>query len=218
MSGAAWRRVVPAGLMLGLLAGPSAAEAPQVAYNAGLLSIRCANAPLATVLEQVKTATGMELIFEGTPGSTRLTADIPAQPVSLALPRLLEGTGVNYLLVADHADPRRVAKMYIGSTATAGTSSGTPSPADRRAARTAPPVAPIQEPTTVLPLPEPPAEQGGDDDDEVSTDVPTTVEAEPAPVPGGEFHPIRDPFGRAIPRNNPGGGPGGGRRGGKSDQ
>lgn len=212
----AWQRLVAAGLWLGLATGASASETPAVVYNGGLLSIRCANAPLAGVLEQVKAATGMELIFEGTPAATRLTADIPSQPVSLALPRLLEGTGVNYLLVADQADPRRVAKMYVGSTAAA--SGATPSSplADRRAARSSRPAPAVNEPMA-LPVPEVPAEEPAGDDEEVSTNVPTSPDVEPVAPTGPDVHPMRDPFGRPIPRNNPGGADGG-RRGEKRDQ
>ena len=142
-----------------------------------------------------------------------MTADIPAQPVSLALPRLLEGTGVNYLLVADHADPRRVAKMYVGSTASGSVAAAASSPADRRAARTARPAPPMEEPVA-LPVPEPPAEEaaGEDEDEYVPTTTPTMPEPETRPD-----QPIRDPFGRVIPRNNAGA-QGGGRRGAQRDQ
>jgi hypothetical protein len=204
-----------AGLALGLAARAHAGGAPQVVYKDGLLSIQCADAPLAGVLDQVKAATGMELIYEGAPASMRLTAAIAAQPASLVLPRLLEGTGVNYLLVADRADPRRVATMYVGD-AKSGTSPGSPAVAPRPPGR--PPKAspaPFVEPEP-MPIPEAPVNaEPADDDDKPTTPEPEVVAPAAPQTPEG-FHPIADPFGRPIPANNRGGG--GGRRLGRAGE
>jgi hypothetical protein len=97
------------------LAAPAhAGDQPEIGYQDGLLTVRCTDAPLGGVLDQIKAATGMTLILEGVAAGTRLTADVQAQPASLALQRLLEGTGVDYALVMERADPRRVATLYVG--------------------------------------------------------------------------------------------------------
>jgi len=106
-----------------LHAGP-----PAVEFNDGLLSIRCADAPLGGLLEQIKAATGMTLILEGVAADTRLTADVQAQPASLALQRLLEGTGVDYALVMERSDPRRVATLYVGDRKAAAAAPATAAP------------------------------------------------------------------------------------------
>ena len=193
----------------------SAGEMPAVVYEDGLLAIRCADAPLGGILEQVKAATGMDLILEGAPPTARLTAHLEAQPVSQALPRLLEGTGVDYLLVADRADPRRVATLYVGGAKTgAPAGPGAPVPAAARRAARARPAPPMVEPEP-LPIPDAPPEPEVPADEDEEKDA--TVEAEPPPAPDPGAAPgaagtqsILDPFGRAIPMR--GAGPGRGAR------
>jgi len=102
---------------------------PAVEFNDGLLTIRCADAPLGGLLDQVKAATGMTLILEGSAPGLRLTAQVEALPVSMAIPRLLEGTGIDYALVTDRRDPRRVATLYVGAGKGAATPGATTGPA-----------------------------------------------------------------------------------------
>lgn len=208
------RRSALACLCVGLATLASGDQAT-VDYKDGLLSVRCADTPLTQVLEQIKAATGMALIVEGSTGGTRLTAEIAAQPVSVALPRLLEGTGVDYLLVADRADPRRIATLYVGDrkAGTAATAVGAVAPAVAGGRATSRPFVPPRaaEPES-MPIPdsaaevEPPVVE--DDGDEVSTDVehvkvPAAVVPPPVAAPGPGFHPVLDPFGRPIPVQTP---------------
>jgi hypothetical protein len=190
-----------AALALGLaaLAGAARADEPAVKYEGGALSVRCADAPLAEVLERIKTAAGVALIVESAGGTTKLTADVPPLPFALAIARLLEGTGVGYVLVEDPADPWRVKTVYVTDAKPAGAAASGP-----RTAGAVPTPAVVPPPVMTQPIPDPlprsePAD-ADDDDEEVSTDTPT-VAAEPAapvaPTPG--FHPVLDPFGRPIP-------------------
>jgi hypothetical protein len=149
------KRVVLAAWLLApaawLHAGP-----PTVELHDGLLTIHCADAPLLGLLEQVKAATGMTLIVEGPAASTRLTAQVDGLPVSQAIPRLLEGTGIDYALVADPRDLRRVATLYVGAgkgAAPAGAGSG---PA-------APPRPAMPEPPPMAEAPAPEEPQGVED-------------------------------------------------------
>jgi hypothetical protein len=199
----------------GLLAAPAAglsSDEPSVVYQDGLLSIQCADAPLSGILDRIKDVTGMELLLEGSAGNTRLTAQITAQPASLALLRLLEGTGINYLLVADRADPRRVAKMYVGeptSPATPGRPAASPSAPGR--VQRVPRPAPRDDDDGMTAEPGEVPQPAIPDEDDDEQPVPPPGPAEPAPTvatpapgaPGAGFHPVLDPFGRPIPIQAP---------------
>jgi hypothetical protein len=190
-----------AALALAALAGPVRGDEPVVAYADGALSVRCADAPLATLLERIQAATGVVLIVEGNDDATRLTADLPPLPVARAIPRLLEGTGIGYLLVADPGDASRVATVYVSVGKAAPTPGGSlppaaPLPAARLAART--PEAMPQE--LVEAIAEAQAEAEADEDEEISTDPPAPPPEAPPPAAG--FHPVLDPFGRPIPTDD----------------
>src|SRR5919108_6191208 len=99
-----------------LLAAPAVADDDiDLGYDEGLLSIRCVDARLATLLDEIRTATGMELIVADATPTVRVTTELQAQPVSVVIQRLLEGTGLDYVIVLDPSDGRRVAKMYLES-------------------------------------------------------------------------------------------------------
>lgn len=119
-----------------LLMAPSL-KASEVQYQGGRMTIRCNNENLGQLFEQIKTATGMELILDGAVKNTRLTADISGEPLNLAIERLMEGSGLNYVMLMDRADWQRVAKMFItsggSSGATAPGRAATPAPLARRA-------------------------------------------------------------------------------------
>jgi hypothetical protein len=87
----------------------------EVSYSGGLLTVRCDELPLSQVFEQIKTHTGIELILEDSVKTTRLTANIEAKPVHMALERLLEGSGVNYAMTFDPQDWTRVTRIFVGS-------------------------------------------------------------------------------------------------------
>jgi hypothetical protein len=149
------------------------ADPPAVEFNDGLLTIRCADAPLDGLLDQVKDATGITLILEGSAAGTRLTARVESLPVSMAIPRLLEGTGIDYALVADRRDPRRVATLYVGAGKSAATPGAARGPAVSPSAR-----AGAAEPAPAVEAPaveEPPAVEessvGSEPDDGLDADI-----------------------------------------------
>lgn len=86
----------------------------QVSFEDDLLTVRCVEAPLTQVFEQIKSATGMELILEDEVKTKRLTADIVDQPTHSAIERLLEGAGVNYAMSFDIQNWQRVSMIFIG--------------------------------------------------------------------------------------------------------
>ena len=87
----------------------------EVSFENDLLTVRCTQAPLAQVFEQIKAATGMELILEDGVKTKRLTADIEAQPAHSAIERLLEGVGVNYAMSFDIQNWQQVSMIFIGA-------------------------------------------------------------------------------------------------------
>ena len=101
------------GTML-LSSAPSWAQPVTVVYQKGLLTIQCTNAPLSSVFESIASQTGIELILEDETKSKRLTASLNDVPVAMAIQRLLEGTGVNYIVMMDPSDWGRVGKVFVG--------------------------------------------------------------------------------------------------------
>jgi len=99
-----------------LLASPSLwAQSVDVTYLNGLVTIQCKDAPLSNVFERIEGATGIELTLEDEVKSKRLTANLSGLPVSMAVSRLLEGVGVNYIVMMDAYDWERVAKIFVGA-------------------------------------------------------------------------------------------------------
>jgi hypothetical protein len=116
----------------------SAAGTPVVSYDAGLLTVQCNETPLSEVFEQIKAATGVELILEDEIKGKRLSANIEAQPVHLAIERLLEGSGVNLVVFFDYQDFQRVDKVFIGGGG-GGPARAAPPAASTRSNRRRPP-------------------------------------------------------------------------------
>lgn len=102
---------------LSLLAAASAALAQPVTvtHREGLLSINCTAAPLADVFAAIEREAGVELTLEDEVKSKQLTADLVDVPVSMAVQQLLEGAGVNFVVMMDPTDWARVGRIYVGA-------------------------------------------------------------------------------------------------------
>ena len=131
-------------VVLALWAGTAQAQSLSVAYRNNLLTVRCDNASLGQVFEQIRTATGMELFVEDPVKSIRLTADIDGEPFNFAVERLLAGAGVNYAMMYDREDWQQVAKLFIGEGG--GPLASTP-PAARQPTRRVQPLEDAYDPT-----------------------------------------------------------------------
>ena len=125
-----------AGLLAASAAGVSAGDALDVTYAGGLLTVRCADAGLADVLEQIGSATGMALVLDEAVKGAVVTADIEAQPVQVALEGLLEGRGISYAMSLS-PDGRNVAQMFVGSGAESKSGASAPGGLSRAGASTA---------------------------------------------------------------------------------
>lgn len=106
-----------------------------VSFADGKLTIQCSNASLSDVFAQIETQSGVELTIEDSVKSKRVTADLVDEPLQRAIQRLLDGVGVNYIVLMDPSNWERVNKIFVGAGG-GGTSSPGP-------ARSAPPPAPV---------------------------------------------------------------------------
>lgn len=107
-------RIASLAVVLALAAGTAQAQSLSVAYRGNLLTIRCDNASLGQVFEEIGSKTGLELFLEDAVKSIRLTADIDSEPLNYAVERLLAGAGVNYAMMYNREDWQQVEKLFIG--------------------------------------------------------------------------------------------------------
>jgi hypothetical protein len=131
-------------VFLGFATGSAQAQSLSISYQGNLLTIRCENASLGQVFEQIGSVTGMELFLEDAVKSRRITADIDSQPLNLAVERLLAGVGVNYAMMYDPKDWQQVSKLFVGE---GGGPLASNQPATGRAVRRAEPVEDNYDPT-----------------------------------------------------------------------
>lgn len=107
--------IVSLGAALFFVSQVSGAEPVQVTHRNGLVTIQCKDAPLSSVFERIEGETGIELTLEDEVKSKRLSANLVDLPVAMAVARLLEGVGVNYIVMMDSSDWGRVDKIFVGA-------------------------------------------------------------------------------------------------------
>lgn len=107
--------IVSLGAALFFVSQVSGTEPVQVAHRNGLVTIQCKDAPLSSVFERIEDETGIELTLEDEVKSKRLSANLVDLPVAMAVARLLEGVGVNYIVMMDPSDWGRVDKIFVGA-------------------------------------------------------------------------------------------------------
>ncbi len=185
-------------LLAASAAGVAAGDALDITYAGGLLTIRCAQAELSDVLEQIGTATGMALVLDDAVKRTVVTADVEAQPVQVVLERLLEGRGVSYAMSLS-PDGQKVAKMFVGSGAesksAAVATGGAPRPGlPVPAAHRAPEAPALTGPHLTLPS------VGSDDDEEIDAEVDEPWRPRAWPAWPRRPLPPRRPLRTRIPR------------------
>ena len=107
--------IVSLGAAFLFISRTSPAQPVEVTHLNGLVTIQCKDAPLSSVFERIEEATGIELTLEDEVKSKRLSANLAGLPVSMAVSRLLEGVGVNYIVMMDPLDWGRVDKIFVGA-------------------------------------------------------------------------------------------------------
>jgi hypothetical protein len=93
----------------------SRAQPVQVTHGNGLVTIQCKDAPLFSVFQRIEDETGIDLTLEDEVRAKKLTANLVDLPVAMAVARLLEGVGVNYVVMMDPSDWGRVDKIFVGA-------------------------------------------------------------------------------------------------------
>ncbi len=107
--------IVSLGAALLFVSRPSPAQPVEVTHLNGLVTIHCKDAALSSVFEKIEAATGIDLTLEDEVKSKKLSANLVGLPVSMAVSRLLEGVGVNYIVMMDPSDWERVDKIFVGA-------------------------------------------------------------------------------------------------------
>ena len=116
------------------------AQPVTVTTQGGLVSISCTNAALSDVFAQVEQQLGVELILEDSVKGKRLSAELVDVPLQMAVNRLLEGAGVNYIVLMDPQNWGRVSKIFVG-----GGGGGSNRPAPPRRGPAPPPPEPMED-------------------------------------------------------------------------
>lgn len=107
--------IVSLGAALLFVSQVSEAQPVQVTHRTGLVTIQCKDAPLSSVFERIEAEAGIELTLEDEVKSKKLTANLVDVPVAMAVARLLEGVGVNYIVMMDPSDWGTVDKIFVGA-------------------------------------------------------------------------------------------------------
>jgi hypothetical protein len=164
-----------------LVALPASAADVSVSVTEGRVDLSATAAPIADVLERLSKQTGMKVVYEGSAPRQLVTVSLHGRSPTEAVLGLLEGQGLNYILIGDASGERVQTLMMAGSTATASAPSP-PAAANRPGARMGAPPGSRPDPDEAVEEPEP--------------------EEEPEPVQAG-------PPPKALPEVIPGVGPNG---------
>ncbi len=174
---------------LSATAGP-----PEVSVEGLEVRIAADGSPLELLLAELSEATGMEVIYEASPPSISVTAQLRAQSPAEAVIRLLDGLAVSYALQLD-ASGERVTRLWI-----AGKGSGTrkrpraaPARPERRRPQAQAPVADDEErddPVEAQPDAGTPAPPSPDRPFAVPRAFPTPLRLPPPPPPGPTPTPV----------------------------
>jgi len=118
-----------------------------VQVHDGLISVDLQSQPLTQVLDRLKSQTDLHLfIDEGLAGKT-ISASFQNLPVAVALKKMLEGTGINYVVLAGpKGEPESV---FVGGSSRPGSA---PRPLDNRPVNGRSVVTPVNPPG---PIPQP---------------------------------------------------------------
>jgi AMIN domain len=84
-----------------------------VVYANGQLTIHANNATLSEVLFQIQQRTGAEIAIPSGTEQDRVAADFGPGPPSEVLPQLLNGTGLNFVLVGSASDPNQLGSVIL---------------------------------------------------------------------------------------------------------
>jgi len=143
-------------LVAALLAGPAAAAEINVRVDGGRVDLSTNAAPVADVLDRLSRQTGMKVVYEGAPPRQLVSVTLAGRTPAEAVVGLLEGLGLNYMLIGD-ASGARVQTLMMGGAAPAAPSprATSPSPSTRPAPVSSPDAEEAEEPDEEPERPEP---------------------------------------------------------------
>ncbi len=112
-----------------LLAAPASAADVSVRVTEGRVDLSATAAPIADVLDRLSRQTGMKVVYEGPAPRQLVTLSLHGRSPTEAVLGLLEGQGLNYILVGDASGDRVQTLMMAGSapTTTSRPAASTPS-------------------------------------------------------------------------------------------
>jgi hypothetical protein len=121
-------------LVAALLAGPAAAAEINVRVAGGRVDLTANAAPVADVLDRLSRQTGMKVVYEGAPPRQLVSVTLAGRTPAEAVVGLLEGLGLNYMLLGDPSGARVQTLMMGGAAPTAPSPRiASPSPSSRPA-------------------------------------------------------------------------------------
>ena len=102
-------------LALALLAWPTAAAEINVRVAEGRVDLSANAAPVADVLDRLSKQTGMKVVYEGPPPRQLVSVSLAGRTPAEAVVGLLEGLGLNYMLLGDPSGTRVQTLMMAGA-------------------------------------------------------------------------------------------------------
>ena len=84
-----------------------------VDFADGMLTIRAANATLSEILFQIQKKTGAEIAIPAGTEQDRVAADFGPGSPSEVLSQLLNGSGLNFVVVGSEADPKKLRSVLL---------------------------------------------------------------------------------------------------------
>src|SRR5258708_4322836 len=101
-----------------LVALPASAADVSVSVTEGRVDLSATAAPIADVLERLSKQTGMKVVYEGPAPRQLVTVSLHGRSPAEAVLGLLEGQGLNYILIGDASGERVQTLMMAGASAT----------------------------------------------------------------------------------------------------
>jgi hypothetical protein len=129
-----------------LLAAPVSAAEINVRAAGGQLDLSATAAPVADILDRISKQTGMKVVYEGAVPRQLVTVSLHGRTPAEAVEGVLEGLGLNYILVGDVSGTKVQTLMMAGSTAPTVATTSSPAGKSDRQLRGTPAAAPDEEP------------------------------------------------------------------------
>ena len=119
---------LPAFLVLAL---PASAVEVSVRVTEGRVDLTATAAPIADVLDRLSKQTGMKVVYEGPAPRQLVTVSLHGRSPAEAVLGLLEGQGLNYILIGDASGDRVQTLMMAGAAPVASSRPAASPPAGR---------------------------------------------------------------------------------------